>query len=159
MTVQLDYIATEIALIPVIPRPTLTALGYGTDLSCVTDITPDLAEVDMMSTRAIGEAIIRRLMTPRGTLLDDGAYGTDLRARCNAAMSQQELTRLEIQVRGEAMKDDRVVEAAVTVALQAARTLRVSLAITPALNTQPFTLTFFVTADGVQLQESIGKHG
>jgi hypothetical protein len=159
MTVLLDHIAAQIALIPVVDRVPPAALGYGTDLSCVLDLTTDLREVDAMTARAIGEAIVRRLITPRGALLDDGAYGTDVRGKLNTPMAQQDVTRLEIQVRGEALKDDRVAEATATVIIPAARQLRISLAVTPQLNTLPFTLTFFVTADGIQLQESIDSHG
>lgn len=159
MTVLTDYLAEQVALFPVADRVAPSKLGYGTDVSCVLDLASDLTMVDPQSTRAIGEAIIRRLITPRGALIDDGAYGTDLRGKLNTGMTQREISQLELQVRGEALKDDRVSEAQATIVMTQMRQMRVSLALTPVLSTQPFVLTFFVTADGIQLQESIGKNG
>jgi hypothetical protein len=161
MTLLQDLVAAQIALLPVADRVAPDALGYGVDLSCVLDITPDAAEVDPQSTRALGEALVRRFISPRNSVLDDESYGLDLRARCNAAMAQQELTGLRSMVRRECLKDDRVDDAAVTLTFPrpGQGVMRVAIAITPHETTDTFSLTFFVTADGVQLQGSIDQHG
>ena len=52
--------------------------GYGSDISGAADLDPDMAEVDGFSTLALAQALVRRLDTPRGTLLDDGNYGMGL---------------------------------------------------------------------------------
>lgn len=161
MTLLQDLVAAQVALLPVADRVAPDALGYGTDLSCVLDITPHAAEVDPQTTRALGEALVRRFISPRNSVLDDGSYGLDLRARCNSGMPQQELTRLRSMVRMECLKDDRVSDAAVTLTFppRSQGVMQVAIAVTPHATTETFSLTFFVTADGIQLQGSIDQHG
>jgi hypothetical protein len=159
MTPLETFIAEEIALLPVVDRVAPDALGYGTDLSCVLDITPTASEVDPQSTRALGEALVRRFISPRNSVIDDESYGLDLRGRLNSGSTQQDLTRLKSQIRVECMKDDRVSDVVVTLAITAWRHMRVALAVTPQSPLQTFALTFFVTADGLELQGSIDQHG
>lgn len=161
MTLLESLVAAQIALIPVVPRVVPDALYYGTDLACVLDVTPTLDEVDPVSTIAIGEALVRRLITPRGRVLDDGTYGLDLRGQLNHGVTQPGLTRLQSSIRVECMKDDRIEDATVSVIMAsvASRQMRVQIVATAAESGQEFSLTFFVTADGVQLIESIDQHG
>jgi len=160
MTLLQDLIAAQTALVPVVDRVAPDALGYGTDLSCVLDVTPDLDEVDPMSTVAIGEAIVRRFITPRGGVVDDQSYGLDLRGYCNRGVTNEQIVRLQSQCRVEALKDDRVSDAEVSIRWVAAeRRLSVRINATAVDSAQEFSLTFFVTADGLLLQESIGAHG
>ena len=162
MTTPLEtYVAEQVALIPVIDRVPPDALGYGTDLACVLDITPTLAEVDPISTVAIGEALVRRFITPRGRVLDDGTYGFDLRGQVNKGVTPAGLTRLQSSIRTECLKDDRIDDAvvAVTMTSVASARMRVQIAVSAADSGQDFSLTFFVTADGVQLIQSIDQHG
>lgn len=156
MTYLTDLIAAEVALIPVSDRavPGPTTLGYGIDLDCVMDVTATLDEVDPQSLTAIGQAIARRLITPRGNVADDQNYGLDLRAYCNRGVTVEELRSLSASVRGEAMKDARVADAKCDVTYAGSR-LIIKLAITPQDRSGPFALVFFVTADGIQLIESI----
>ena len=132
-------------------------LGYGRDLSCVADITPDAAEVDPMSETAVVQAVIHRLTTARGTLIDDPDYGIDVRAFCNRASTPLELRAIADQCAGEIAKDDRVLDATVTATFtDATRTLRVSVRLEcadPTLGT--FDLTFAVDATGQVLLETI----
>lgn len=158
MTPLETFIADELALLPVVDRVAPDALGYGTDLSCVLDITPTADEVDPESPLALGEALVRRFISPRNSVMDDESYGLDLRGRLNTGVTQQDLTRLKSQVRVECMKDDRVSDVAVTLVISG-RSMRVSLAVTPHSPLETFSLTFFVTADGLQLQGSIDQHG
>jgi len=159
MTLLHDFIAAQLALLPVVDRVAPQALGYGTDLSCVTDITPDAAEVDPMTPRAIGESLARRYISPRTSVLDDNAYGLDLRARLNTGQTQASLTGLRSQIRVEALKDDRVSDADVTLTFPSRSAMSVVIAVTPHASDDEFSLTFFVTADGVQLVGSINQHG
>jgi len=138
-------------------EPTLAPLGFGTELSCVTDVTPDWAETDPNSPEGIVEATIRRWTTPRGALIDDPNYGYDLRAYCNRGVSSAELRTLALALEAEASKDDRV--DAIDVTLTTTRTARMldtlalAAMITPADATLvPFTFTFSVTNAGVLLE-------
>lgn len=159
MTLLHDFIAAQLELLPVVDRVAPDALGWGTDLACVTDITPDAAEVDPMTPRAIGESLARRFISPRNSVLDDESYGLDLRARLNAGQTQSALTALRSQIRVECLKDDRVSDADVTVMFPARSQMAVAIAVTPHASDDEFSLTFFVTADGVQLVGSINQYG
>jgi hypothetical protein len=144
----------ELALLVRTVAPPAGALGYGRDLSCVADVTPDLAEVDPFSRLGIGEAAIRRLTTPRGGLPDDPDYGFDLRAYCNRGSTVQDLRDLAGLTRSELTKDDRIEEARVSVSMPARGELTVAVRLTPAdPAVEPFDLTFTVTGGGAVLEE------
>jgi hypothetical protein len=153
----LDAITASIAeLAPIVATPS-GDLGYGTDLSCVSDATPDLAEVDPQSVRAIGEATIRRLTTPRGGLPDDRDYGLDVRAYVNRGVATSQLRDLQGMISNEITKDDRIDGAAVTLTMPEPKTLNVQVMIDPAdPNLRPFPLTFAVGAGGQVIVEAIG---
>lgn len=131
--------------------------GYGRDLDCVTDITEECAEVDPLSRRAVVQAVLRRLTTPRGALIDDPDYGYDVRSFCNRGTTTLELRAISDQCRGEAMKDDRVTEATVKVTYtDRTRTLTVSVTLDCVdVGLGTFTATFAVTADAAELLETI----
>jgi len=143
-----------VQLARLVPQPA-GELGFGGDLSCVSDLTVDLAEVDPQSVRAIGEAAIRRLTTPRGSLRDDPDYGLDVRTYCNRGATPAELLELAGRCTLELSKDDRIESSVVTPVLDlAANSLSLSVVITPANPALvPFTLTFAVTAGAVVLEE------
>lgn len=145
----------DLATIPAAdPARPVAPVGYGTDLVCVTDVTDTLDEVDSQSPAAIAQAIVRRLITPRGGLIDDAEYGYDLRAFVNQGVTQAELARITDSVRSEARKDDRVSDARVTVNYDGARNaLGIECAITPVnINTGTFAFTFSVTASGALIE-------
>ena len=131
-------------------------LGYGRDLSCTTELLPGLAEVDPMSPRAIAEAAVRRLITPRGALPDDANYGLDLRSFANRGVPYQELRDLSGMVRNELVKDDRIDDVTVEVTLLAPSSLRINVRFVPADPTlTPFPLVFSVGADGAITVEAL----
>lgn len=153
--IVLSAIAAETALLERVVQVPTGAIGYGTDLSCVEDISVTLDEVDPTSTRAIREALLRRLTTPRGGLQDDPDYGFDVRGLCNRGLTQSQMVDLSTQVRNEVTKDDRVDSATVTVTAPSPRALRIGVVITPVDQTIGiFTLTFAVT-DGAVLAEAL----
>jgi len=162
MTYLQDLIDAEIELLgPPVDRVAPDAFGYGRDLSCITDVTAALDEVDPMSASAVTQAIIRRLITPRGGVIDDGAYGFDLRGYCNRGVTQPDLNRVQAQVQSEARKDDRVATANAVVQFTSLLRNRMLVNVTGTLKDsgEEFKLVFFVTTDGAELQESIDKHG
>ncbi len=150
-----DTIDTELALLErVAPTPS-APFGYGTDLSCTSDLSEGLLEVDPFSTRALAEALMRRLDTPRGALVGDPNYGYDLRAALNRGVTEQDVRAIAANVRAEIEKDDRVDFAAVTVTPSAdGSTLRVQLVITPVdPSIGGFTLTLAVTSAELLIEE------
>jgi hypothetical protein len=155
--VVLDAIARELALLKREVETPTGPLGYGLDLSCVSDVTPELAEVDPFSPVGIAEAVIRRLTTPRGGLVDDPDYGLDLRGYCNRGTTLDELRDLAGQCRSEVTKDDRIEEALFTITTPTRSELNVSARITPAdPSLELFSFTFTIPASGAAMLEAIG---
>jgi hypothetical protein len=144
------YAAELATMVRVVDAPT-GALGYGTDLSCTTDVDERLTEVDPQTPRAIAESIIRRFITPRGALIDDGDYGLDVRGHLNRGITQQDLRALSGALQSEAQKDDRVLAAHVELRVDtSAGEMFVNVTIAPAdPNAEPFTFVFSVTSGAV----------
>lgn len=153
-TIVSDAIADQLATLTREVDAPVAPLGYGTDLSCVTDLTEDLAEVDPRSNQAIAEALIRRLITPRGSLPDDPDYGYDLRGMLNRGVTLSDLRAVTGQVRSEVRKDDRVADAEVTAAFTPGNsTLSVTIVVTPAdVDNDSFSFTFSLTDTSVVLE-------
>ncbi len=91
------------------------APDFGSCWSCITDLV-------MPSTMASGfqvvaEAILRRWQTPRGGLIDDPNYGFDLSDYIGDDLDTRGLARIGQAAAAEAQKDERVLNAAVTVSL------------------------------------------
>lgn len=126
---------TQLAELARVTDPAPEPLGYGRDLSCVTDCTSDFLELEETDTaRIVAQAVCRRFITPRGGLLDEPDYGCDLRAECNRGLTQTELRTLQSRMRSEAMKDERVESATVQLSAAAAgdvTTLSARVVITP----------------------------
>lgn len=151
---MLDAIAAEMALlVREVPTP-VAPFGYGTDMSAVLDLDEDMADVSPSATLAIAEALMRRLVTPNGTLFDDPDYGEDIRGYLNRGCTAQDLRDMEGKIRNEVTKDDRVDEATVRVTLQSALQILITIQVTPA---DPvlgvFSLTLALTDAALLLQE------
>jgi hypothetical protein len=141
----------DIATLTRVIDPPLPPLAWGRDLSCVTDCTDSFAETPPNSPRIIAEAATRRLITPRGTLLDDPNYGLDLRGYCNRGVTLTDLRTLQARVRAEIGKDARVAQCEAQVT-SVGTSLSVQIEITPAdPNTAPFPFVISVTGDGALL--------
>jgi phage baseplate assembly protein W len=157
MTAVHDAIAADLATMTRVVEPPSAPYYYGTDLSCVTDLTVNFDEVDMFSVRAIAEALIRRLITPRGALIDGPNYGTDIRGMLNHGVTQQTLQSLSGAIRAECCKDDRVRDAQVAVTYTSSNSLQVSIAIVPADPTITVFRFTFAVSDNVSLTASIDQ--
>lgn len=107
-----DAIAAGLASLSRVVAVPTGDLGYGTDLSCASDITPDLAEVDPSSPIGIGEAVFRRWDCQRGALPPDGRdareYGRDVRGMLNRGTTDADLNATLGALGQEALKDDRI---------------------------------------------------
>lgn len=86
---------------------------YGLDLSCVDDLDPRGVEVSGLT--ALGQALMRRLDTPSGALVDDdeGDYGLELVAELSAGRSAAEVAALPARIAGQFEEDERVLSAEV----------------------------------------------
>ncbi len=91
----------------------MTTIDYGSDLSCVSDLTPHMLVVS--GNRLVAEAIARRLQTPKGALLDDSNYGYDVTGLINADIGPGDLGRIAAGITAECQKDQRVFSASVDV--------------------------------------------
>lgn len=126
--------------------------GYGTDISCTTDLDERMSEVDPASTRAIAEALVRRLDTSRGALIDDPDYGLDLKIYCNRGVTADDLLALAERVRLEVTQDDRVSSAAVSVTGDGSA-LAVEIRVTPDdPETGEFSFTLAITSSAVAME-------
>ncbi len=155
MTIVADVIAAEIAALTRVTLAPEGELGYGRDLSCVTDLTADAAEVEPDDPIAVAQACTRRLITPRGSVPDAPDYGLDLRGYCNRGVTASDLSALSGQITSELRKDDRVADAAAVVSTTTAQdaTLSVRVLITPAdPATDDFAFTLSVTDSDVLLE-------
>jgi hypothetical protein len=137
----------------IVDVPASTPLGYGVDLACVEDLTPTMDEVDPYTTRAIGEAQARRLITGRGQLPDDPNYGTDVRGMLNQGYTQTELNTLDTDIHNELIKDDRIVDCQATATFTNQETLRVAVTSTPQGLDETFAFTFYVTDASVLIEQ------
>jgi hypothetical protein len=96
-----------------IASPSGTPVGYGHDLSCTTDLDPSMLEVDGL--QCLSQALFRRIITPRGTLIDDPNYGVDLTGYLNDDLGPADLARIGASVDAEFAKDERVFRSSTTI--------------------------------------------
>lgn len=133
-------------------------LGYGSDLSCVDDLDPEMREVSGSDVRSLAEALIRSIMTPRGSVPDAPDYGIDLRSYLHRPSTRTELLAIEGDIANEWGKDDRVSRSEVTIdVLEMGRVLRGRGRVYPAdPSLEPFSLVFGVTDAGAAIEEIYG---
>ena len=133
--VQTAFDAELASLTEPVAAPDSPPLDYGRDLSCVLECDEQFGEVYADGALIIAQAVARRLLTPRGRVLDDADYGLDLRALCNRGMTATELRALHARIVAEAYKDERVERATAELdtdgTVLANATLTVKLRITP----------------------------
>jgi hypothetical protein len=149
-------IDAELATLTPLVRTPVAPLGYGSDLSCDSDLTETMVELAGDDPLVLAQALVRRLDTVRGSLPDDPNYGYDVVGQLNAPKTDAELRALERNVELEWRKDDRVGTATVEVTFAAAdgSEIRISGTVTPADPTKtPFSLTLAVTSAGALLEE------
>lgn len=123
---------------------------YGMDLSLDGDLTEEGSTVtgDLL----IAQALKRRWETPRGMLLDDDDYGTDVAENLNADVDALDIARIQTELCAEAEKDERVLSCAVNSVQfdQTKGTLTVVLEVTKN-DGGSFRLTIAVSSVSVEL--------
>jgi hypothetical protein len=154
-----EAIAAEIAALERVVDVPVPPFGFGTDLSCTTDLTPTMEETSGDLRLALAEALVRRLDCPRGALPDDAAYGKDLRSYLNRPTTALELLELAGAVRAELEKDDRVDTAPTTITtVNAGQTMTLKVVVTPVdPSVGTFAMTLAVTSAEIVLEEISGR--
>jgi len=78
-------------------------IDYGNDIDCEEDLNPSMVLVT--GTKALGQALRRRLETPRGALYRHSDYGYDLRQQVSTEADPERIRR---GIETELLKDERV---------------------------------------------------
>ena len=127
-------------------------IDFGLDLSCVSD----LEEEGRVVTGALllGQALVRRWMTPRGMLLGSPDYGTDLREFLNEDVDELTLIRIKSEARAEALKDERVIDVTFNAATYDLTTGRLFLEMAVEATEGTLTLKVAITDVTVELLEA-----
>lgn len=128
-------------------------LGFGTDVSTFPDLDPQFRLIS--GQRVVAEAVARRWLTPRGSVSYDETYGEDVRAYLHARVDGPRLRALEAALQAQAVADERVQSAVVTLSTSTSGTaaglrLRVTGRLTTAAG--PFTLVLTVDQLGANLE-------
>lgn len=135
----------------------IAPLGWGVDLSCITDCDARFSTVDPFSEIGIAQACVRRLITPLGTLIGAPDYGFDLAGLLNRGLTPAELSGIAIQVQNQCELDERVRTCAVRLEFTGNPTqpeLTVRLTITPESSANAFQFVFALTTETVRVLES-----
>lgn len=139
-------------------------IDYGTDISTTfvtetiefpdgsvrTQQTFDAADMfaEVSGRALLIEALIRRLVTRRGSLMGDPDYGTDVRAYVNKASTAAGAAALAAGISAELAKDERVKSASATSTF-VNNTLTVAISLVDAAG--PFKLTLAVSDVSLKL--------
>jgi phage baseplate assembly protein W len=128
---------------PLPPAPTsFGPFDGGDDVDCRTDTGKSFAIAT--GTRNLGNALARRLTTPRGALLSDPGYGSDVRRYLNAGVTAAQLARVKSEVAAEVSKDDRVQNPDVTVTVNPGAAAMAITIVTELAPGAPFAFVFRV---------------
>lgn len=98
---------------------------YGTDVSTFPVL--DMTGRTISGPRAVAECLLRRYMTPSGSLEYDRFFGFDLRFMLGGDFTDTDLRAIEAGAQREAVKDERIASAVVSIRLEAG-TLKVRVA-------------------------------
>jgi hypothetical protein len=135
-------------------------LGYGRDLSCFEDFTPDFAMIDPNSTIAVVQSNWRRINTPPAVAaaVDEPVHALfDVRSLLQKATTPQRINQYQDEIRECIMYDDRNASCVCTLELDAAgETLTMTLTGTTARG--PYSLVSALT-DGAALIREMSAEG
>lgn len=129
------------APLPSLPRT--DQVDSGVDIDCISDVGQSLSLARGL--RNLGNALARRLFTPRGGLFYDPNYGLDVRAFVNAAFTPQQLSQVQADIAAEESKEERVENPQVTV-VSNTQTATMTIGIVCELAEGPFRFLVAVNA-------------
>lgn len=118
------------------------SVDFGTDIDCTTSIGSRFKLASGFVNLA--NAMVRRLITPRGTLDYAPDYGYDVRDWLNHDMGQVAISTIEAAIDAECQKDDRVQTSSSTVV---PNVLLQTMTITVAIITAAGPFKFVTTVD------------
>lgn len=150
MTIAHDTIAAEIAaLVPAGAGVPLAPLGYGTDLACADDITPDGGNVEGLA--CLAQDVYHWLITDPGTLPGDTpeekSWGFGAFGMLHQGLTQADLANIGRRAETGLEVDDRISNAEAEVTYDGSE-LCMTLHITPAAEEDTFTMIVYVARDG-----------
>lgn len=122
-------------------------LGYGVDLWCREDWADDFGELDAMDPEHIAQALLHRLITPRGSLEligESEAYGLGVQRFLSAPT---DVASIAGQVEHECRQDDRLETVTAAVAYEQ-EALTIDVSFVPVDSQQSFQLVFSVDGSG-----------
>ncbi|MCH9838256.1 hypothetical protein K0U83_21515 [bacterium] len=108
-------IATGLASLTRVVDAPVAPFGFGSDLSCSSDLSATCAELDGDDPQVVIEAIARSLQCPTGGLVDDKSYGFDLVGMLNRGVTTHLIREVGGRVKAMTLTDDRVDSCAVKV--------------------------------------------
>jgi hypothetical protein len=130
-------------------------LGYGRDLSCFEDFTPDFAMIDPESTIAVVQSNWRRINTPPAiaAALDEPVHALfDVRTLLQKATTARRIMQFQDEIRECIMYDDRNASCVCTLELdESGETLTLTLNGTTARG--PYSLVSALTDGGALIRE------
>lgn len=91
-------------------------MSYGQDVSTFPDF--DDTGRTISEKRAVAECLLRRYTTPNGWLDYDPSFGLDLRDLLNEDLDANDMRRIQVLAKLEALKDERIDDVEVTVSLE-----------------------------------------
>lgn len=128
------------------------ATAFGKDTSCTGSLRPGVV---VTGVRLVGEAIFRRLTTPRGMLRggeQEADYGLDMLELVGASVTPGDIAALPGRVRNEVLKDPRIVSVEVTATTtKVGPATTLTLVISCVTGEGPFDLTVGVDEASVEL--------
>jgi len=92
-----------------------TTTDYGTAIPCVQDI--DLSGNLVTGRAVLSQALARRLLTPRGRLIDDANYGYDVAGELGDDLGPNDVSVIAGNIDTEFRKDERVVDSSTVATL------------------------------------------
>lgn len=129
--------------------------GFGTDLDNSVEGPDGLPGLSPMlevvtGNTLLAQALMHRLETPRGGLLDDPNYGYDLRALANESITTTKLFGTQRAIATELAKDERVTSVQVSLSFDPA-TSALTIKVAALTAEGPFRLTLEATSLSVRI--------
>lgn len=129
-----------------LPQSSPDGTDFGQDIDATFDLNPFMPLIGELAN--LGQALLHRLSTARGSLPYDLNYGYDIRELLNETMTPAKQAQAQADVQGECRKDERVLSAAVAFHfINNALTLFINVM----TSSGPFNFVLKVTAVTVEL--------
>lgn len=122
----------------------LNLINFGRTVSCTFDLAP--VGVVYSGVQVLSEALVRRLLTPNGRLLDDRDYGYEIIQHVNDDMNASDVAQVGSEIDLEFLKDPRVTFSSTQATFNVGTLTTVSAI---QASSGPFNLVLFLTPAAV----------